>query len=85
MLKSSNYKWYYDRSIITDRTIHNRPDIVILHRTIKEAHLTDVAIPNHHNLHSTITKMLQMFTVLKEELIRIWQLETAYINTTNTT
>jgi hypothetical protein len=48
-------------------------------KTIKEARLIDVAIPNSHSLHSTIAEKLQMYTDLKEELIRIWQLKTAYI------
>jgi hypothetical protein len=30
----------------------------MLHRTIKEAHLIDVAIPNGHKLYSTITEKL---------------------------
>jgi hypothetical protein len=65
-------------SITTDRTTHNnRPDIIILDKTIKEAYLIVVAIPNSHSLHSTITEKLQKYTDLKEELIRIWQLTTA--------
>jgi hypothetical protein len=38
-----------------------------------------VGIPNHHNLHSSITKKLQKYTDLKEELIRTWQLTAAHI------
>jgi hypothetical protein len=36
------------------------------------------AIPNSHILHSTITERLQKYTDLKEELIRKWQMKTAY-------
>jgi hypothetical protein len=80
VLENSSCKLYCDRPIITARTIHNnRPNIVILEKTIKEAYLLDVAIPNSHNLQSTITEKLQKYTKLKEELIRIWQLKTAYI------
>jgi hypothetical protein len=32
-----------------------------------------------HNLNSTITKKLQKYADLKEELVRIWQLNTDYI------
>jgi hypothetical protein len=71
---------YYDRSIITEGTIHNnRPDIIIIDKTIKEAYVTDVTIPNSHNRHSTITEKRQKCTDLKEELIRMWQLKTACI------
>jgi len=69
-----------DRSTVIDRTIHNnRPDIVILEKTIKEAYFIDVAILNSQNLHSTITEKLQKYTDLKEELARIWQLRVAYL------
>ena len=49
--EKSNYKLYYDRFIVTDRTNRSdRPDIVLLGKTVKEAHSTDVAIANRHNL-----------------------------------
>jgi hypothetical protein len=46
----------------------------MLEKPIKEAYFTDVSIPNSRNLCSTITKKLQKYTNLKEELIKIWQL-----------
>jgi hypothetical protein len=65
VLENSTYKLHNDRSI-TDRTIHNNTeDIVIFNKTIKEGHLTHVAIPNSHNLHSTITEMLPKYRDLK--------------------
>jgi hypothetical protein len=40
-------KLYYDRSVTTDLTVHNnRPDIITLEKTIKEASLIGAAIPN---------------------------------------
>jgi hypothetical protein len=54
------------------KTIHeNIPDVVMLDKTTKEAYLTDVLIPNGHNLYCTITKKLQKYADLKEELRRI--------------
>ena len=38
-----------------------------------------VTIPNSHKLHSTITERLQKYADLKEQLVRIWQMKTAYI------
>jgi len=38
---------------------NNRPDRVLLDRTIIEAYLIDVAIPEHHSLNSTIIEKLQ--------------------------
>jgi hypothetical protein len=80
VLENCSYKLYYDRPIISDRTVHNnRPDRVIRDKTIKEAYLIDVAIPNSHDLICTVTKKLQKYTDVKEELIRMWQLKVAYI------
>ena len=53
---------YYDRSKITDCTIHNnRSDVVVLKVNIKEAYLADVAIPNVNKPRSTITERLQKY------------------------
>jgi len=60
-------------SITTDRNIcKNRPDIVMLDKTIREAYLIYVAIRISHNFHSTITERLQKCMDFKEELVRIW-------------
>ena len=80
MLENCNNKLYYGRSVTTDRTVrNNRPDIVMLHKTAKEAHSVDAAIPNSHNLHSTIIERLQQYTDWKGELTRIQQLKTAQV------
>jgi hypothetical protein len=58
---------------MTDRTPHNnRPDIMVLNKTVKKAYIRDIAIFNGHNLHGTITKKLQKYTDLKKELVRMW-------------
>ena len=65
----NNNTYYSDSSIATDRNIHNnRPDMVMLDETTKEAYIIDVAIPNSHSLHSNITEKLQKYTDLKEHL-----------------
>jgi hypothetical protein len=46
----------------------------MLDKTIKEAYSVQPAIPNSHNLYSTMTKNFQKYTDVKEELTRIWQL-----------
>jgi len=38
----------------------------MLDQTIKETYLTDIAIPNSHILHSTVTEKLQKYADLKE-------------------
>jgi hypothetical protein len=55
-------------SITTDQT-------VALEKTLTKAHLTDVAIPSNHRLHSTISEKLQKYTDLKGEFVSIWQLK----------
>jgi len=49
----------------------NRPDIVILGMTTKEAYLIDVGIPNSRNICSIISKRLKKYTDLKEELTKM--------------
>jgi hypothetical protein len=44
MLENSNYQLYYDKSNKNWTIYKNRPDIVLLDKTIKEAFLTDLAI-----------------------------------------
>ena len=52
---------------------------MVRRRTKKQTYSIDAAIPNSHNLHSTITEKLQKYTDLKEELIRIRRLKTTNI------
>jgi hypothetical protein len=49
-------------------THNNRPDRVMLHKTTKETHSVDIATPNSHNIHSTITERFQKYANLKESL-----------------
>ncbi|KAI5747578.1 hypothetical protein M8J77_016195 [Diaphorina citri] len=66
---------YYDRSIITDRTIAcNKPDIVVKDRNKKEAYIIDIAVPNTHNLMSTITEKRRKYTDLAEEVMNLWNM-----------
>ena len=82
IVENSNYKLYRDRSILTDRNIQsNRPDIIILDSTIKEAHLIEISIPNCNNVHSTITEWLHKYNDLQDEFISIRQMKTACIIT----
>jgi hypothetical protein len=65
--------------ILTESTVHyNRPDIVMVDDTTKEASLIDIANPNSHNIHSTMARKPQNYAYLKEDLIRMCQLQTTY-------
>jgi hypothetical protein len=53
-------------STTTDQTVHNdRPDTLTLDKTIKEAYLIDVTIPNSFDLYRNINEKLQKDTYLK--------------------
>ena len=41
-------------------------------------HSIDVASPDRHDLHWTITESLQTYAEANEELIRMWQLKADY-------
>ena len=61
VLENTSYKLYYDRSIISDLTIHsNRPDIVTLDKTIKEIYSIHVALPKSQPSQH-ITEKLQKY------------------------
>ncbi|KAL0838863.1 hypothetical protein ABMA28_016889 [Loxostege sticticalis] len=67
-------------TILTDKTIYcNRPDITLLDKTHKIAYLIDVAVPNTHNIKKAITDKIHKYSELKEEIIRIWNLDKVYI------
>ena len=49
VLENDNFKLYWNRSIITDKTVlSNRPDITFMNKTTKNTFLTDVAVPYTH-------------------------------------
>jgi len=56
VLENENFKLYWNRSILTDKTIHfNRPDKTFTNKKTKNTFLIDTAVPNTHNLTKTIT------------------------------
>jgi len=63
VLKNDSFKLYWNRSIITDKTIpSNRPDITLMNKKTKNTFLIDVAVPNTHNLAKTITDKKKLRT-----------------------
>ena len=77
ILDNNNFKMYWDRTIITDKTIHhNRPDITIHDKINKIVYLVDIAVPNTHNLVSTHTEKLSKYTDLAIELKTQWRVDT---------
>lgn len=77
ILESINYKLYWDRTIITDKTVHfNRPDITLHDKNNKIVYLIDIAIPNTHNLSATHTEKITKYTDLAIELKTQWKVDT---------
>jgi hypothetical protein len=57
VLENDNFKLYWNRSIITYKTVpSNRPDITLTNKKTKNTFLIDIAIPNAQNLAKIITK-----------------------------
>jgi hypothetical protein len=80
VLENNTHKLYFDRAILTDRTIHfNRPDITLTDKVNKITYLIDIAVPNTHNLQKTIAEKIHKYTDLKDEVTRIWHQEKVYI------
>ena len=78
--ENNNYKLYWDRTIITDRTIHfNRPDITFHDKNNQTVYLIDIAIPNTHNMISTISDKLAKYQDLAIELKSQWRANTVHI------
>ena len=79
-LENTNYKIYWDRTIITDKTIHfNRPDITVHDKTNNTVYLIDVALPNSHNIQSTISEKLTKYQELAIVLKTQWKAQTVHI------
>jgi hypothetical protein len=57
MLENDNFKLYWNRSIIMDKTIpSNRPDITFMNKKTKNTFLIDIATPDTHSLTKTTPK-----------------------------
>lgn len=76
ILENEFYKLYFDRAILTDKTVpYNRPDITFIDKINKTAQIIDIAIPNSHNIQNTFSEKLTKYQELKDEIIRMWKLK----------
>ncbi|KAI5753628.1 hypothetical protein M8J77_001970 [Diaphorina citri] len=76
VIETAKYTVYYDRTIMTDKTIpNNRPDIVVHDKERRMALLVDIAIPNTHNMESTVVEKKRKYQELRDEVRRMWRLE----------
>jgi hypothetical protein len=75
VLENDNFKLYWNRSIITDKTIpSNRPDITLMNKKKrKNIFLIDKVVPNTHDLAKTITDKQNKYQKLANEMCAMWK------------
>jgi hypothetical protein len=54
---------------------HNRPDLIILNKQQKQAHLLDIAVPNSHNITQTYNTKINKYLELSVAMRNLWCLE----------
>jgi hypothetical protein len=75
VLESERFTLYWDRPIITDRTIrNNKPDIVIINKATRTATLVDIACPLDHNISSTESEKIRKYIDIAAEIKDLWKL-----------
>jgi len=80
VLENDNFKLYWNRSILTDKTIpFNRPDITFMNKKTKSTFLIDIAVSNTHNLAKTITDKQNKYQKLANEICAVWKQTTAQV------
>lgn len=80
VLENSHVTLYWDRSIVTDRTIiSNRPDIVIMDRDSKCATLVDIAIPHDGNLFTKEAEKMLKYLDLQHEITKMWPVDSTIV------
>ena len=80
VLENDNFKLYWNRSILTDKTIPlNRPDITFMNKKTKNTFLMDIAVPNTHNLAKTVTDKQNKYRELANEICATWKQNTAQV------
>jgi hypothetical protein len=74
VLENDNFKLYWNRSIITDKTVSsNRPDITFTNKKTTYTFLIDIPILDTHNLAKTITGKQNKYQELANEICVMWK------------
>ncbi|KAA5654928.1 hypothetical protein F3G58_31985 [Pseudomonas aeruginosa] len=74
VLENDRAKLYWDRPIITDRTIlANKPDIVLMDRTESRVFLVDITIPYDENLVRAEADKKTKYLDLAHEVTDMWR------------
>ena len=80
VLENDHVKLYWDRSIITDRTIvANKPDIVMMDRSARRVMIIDVTIPHDENLVKAEKEKQIKYLDLAHEVRGMWNMNSVII------
>jgi hypothetical protein len=80
VLENDNFKLYWNRSILTDKTIHfNQPDITFMKKKTKNTFLIDTAVPNTHNLAKAIPDKQNKYQEMANEICAMWKQNTTQV------
>jgi ribosomal protein L37E len=80
VLENDNFKLYWNRSVITDKTISsNRPDITFMNKKTKNTFFIDIAVPNTHNLTKTIGDKQNKCQEPAHEICAMWKQNAAQV------
>lgn len=73
VLENDEHKLYWNRSIMTDKTIpHNKPDITLTNKRTKITQLIEISIPNTANLQKKTGEKIEKYIHLAEEIKDMW-------------
>lgn len=76
VLESAEALLYWDRPILTDRTIDfNRPDIILIDKKNDVGTIIDIAVPLRQNLSRTESHKIAKYENLAVELKHLWKLK----------
>jgi hypothetical protein len=79
VLKNSEVQLYWNRTIMTDRTMsHNRPDITIWHyknQAVTKVQLIDITIPNNNNIRKATAWKIEKYAELREAIREQWRVK----------
>jgi len=79
VLENENFKLYWNRSILMDKTISfNGPDIPFMNKKTKKNILIDIAVPNTHNL-AEITNKQNKYQEPANEICAMWKHKAAQV------
>jgi len=78
VLENQNFKLYWNRSILTDKTV-SRPDITLMNKKTKNNFFMDIVVPNTQNLAKTITNKQDKCQELANEICAMWKQKAAQV------